>query len=96
MILAPGNLIREEDLPERIRVPETRRTAVPAFDIDEPLATVVERVKTAVEREYLRRVLRRHRGHVGHAAKHAGVNRRTLYNKMQTLGLRREDFRRER
>jgi len=27
------------------------------------------------------------------AADHAGLNRRTLYNKMQSHGLRREDFR---
>ena len=44
-------------------------------------------------REYLRRVLKRYAGHLGKTAAHAGLNRRTLYNKMLAHGLRREDFR---
>ena len=70
-----------------------KKPSLPSFDIDEPLPTVVERMRGAVEREYLRRVLRKYRGHVGRVSEHAGLNRRTLYNKMQIYGLRREDFR---
>jgi DNA-binding NtrC family response regulator len=93
IILTSGPTISEADLPERLRRAEARRTAVPTFDLDEPLFEVVQRVSGAVEREYLRRLLRRYKGHLGRAAEHAGVNRRTLYSKMQTHGLRREDFR---
>jgi two-component system NtrC family response regulator len=85
--------VTEGDLPERVRRAETRRTAVPAFDADETLAAVLTRVHGAVEREYLKRVLKRYRGHIGRTSKHAGLNRRTLYNKMQVYGLKREDFR---
>ncbi len=42
---------------------------------------------------HLRRVLRKYRGHMGKVSEHAGLNRRTLYNKLQVHGLRREDFR---
>ena len=93
VIMAQGPGITEGDLPERLRAAEARRMAIPTFDVEEPLMTVVQRVRNAVEREYLKRVLRRYKGHLGRAAAHAGVNRRTLYNKMQLLGLRREDFR---
>ena len=93
LILTRGPELAESDLPERLRRGDARRTAVPSFDLDEPLLAVVSRVRTAVEREYLKRLLRRYEGHLGRAADHAGVNRRTLYSKMQLHGLRREDYR---
>ena len=94
VIMTRGTRISADDLPERLRRAGPRRsTSIPNFDIEEPLSNIVMRVRSAVEHEYLRRVLKRYRGHLGRAARHAGVNRRTLYNKMQTFGLRREDFR---
>ena len=93
MILTRGPELTEDDLPERLKRGEARRTTVPSFDLDEPLVAVVSRVQTAVEREYLRRLLRRYKGHLGRAAEHAGINRRTLYSKMQAHSLRRDDFR---
>jgi DNA-binding NtrC family response regulator len=93
LILTKGPQIVEADLPMRLCQDEARQVPVPAFDLEEPLLTVVSRVRDAVEREYLKRLLRRYRGHLGRAAEHAGVNRRTLYSKMQLHGLRREDFR---
>ena len=93
MILTSGPYIIESDLPERLKQVDGRRTSLPSFDVDEPLLSVIQRVRTAVEREYLKRVLRRYKGHLGQAAEHAGVNRRTLYSKMQSYDLRREDFR---
>ena len=93
IILARGPTIGESDLPERLKRGTARKTSIPSFDLDEPLLAVVGRVQNAVEAEYLKRLLRRYKGHLGRAAEHAGVNRRTLYTKMQTHGLRREDFR---
>ncbi len=93
IILTHGPRLVEADLPERLKRGELRRTSVPSFDLDEPLFAVVQRVRSAVEREYLKRLLKRYQGQLGRAAEHAGVNRRTLYSKMQTHGLRREDFR---
>jgi DNA-binding NtrC family response regulator len=93
VLMAPGPALTEKDLPERLRRPEARRTAIPSFDLDEPLEVVVDRLRSAVEREYLRKLLKRYKGHLGRASEHAGLNRRTLYNKMQVHGLKREDFR---
>ena len=93
VILTKGPEIQQEDLPDRLQHAAPRRTTVPSFSVDEPLGVVVGRMRSAVEREYLRRVLKRYRGHLGQVARHAGVNRRTLYNKMQALELRRDDFR---
>jgi DNA-binding NtrC family response regulator len=93
VILATGPLIAEKDLPERLRRGAARKFAVPSFDAEEPLTTLLGRLSSAVEREYLKRVLRKYHGHVGRTAEHSGLNRRTLYNKMREHGLRREDFR---
>jgi DNA-binding NtrC family response regulator len=92
VILAPGAGVTEADLPERVRRAEVRRTSVPSFDVEERLSTVLHRVSSAVEREYLKRVLKRFRGHLGRTSQHSGLNRRTLYNRMQAHGLKREDF----
>jgi len=93
VILASGPEILEKDLPERLRRGAARKVAIPTFDAEETLDGVLSRLSTSVEREYLKRVLRKYRGHLGKASEHAGLNRRTLYNKMRLHGLRREDFR---
>jgi len=93
VILAAGPEILEKDLPERLRRGSARKVAIPTFDAEETLEGVLSRLSTSVEREYLKRVLRKYRGHLGKAAEHAGLNRRTLYNKMRLHALRREDFR---
>ena len=64
-------------------------TEAHTFDLEDTLPTVISRMRTAVEREYLSRVLRRYGGHLGKVSEHAGLNRRTLYNKMQVHGLKR-------
>jgi len=93
VILAAGPRIGERDLPDRLRRAVPKKATVPSFDADDTLDAVLSRLNTSVEREYLRRVLKRYAGHLGKTAEHAGLNRRTLYNKMQAYGLRREDFR---
>jgi DNA-binding NtrC family response regulator len=93
VILTAGTSVRERDLPPRIRRGRQAATPLPAFDVSEPLPEVVRRIQTAVEREYLKRVLRRYRGHVGKVSEHAGLSRRALYNKLQRHGLKREDYR---
>jgi DNA-binding NtrC family response regulator len=93
VILTTGPLVHERDLPERLKRAASRKTPVPNFDVDETLESVIGRIAQAVEREYLRRVLRKYHGHIAQTAQHAGLNRRTLYNKMRVYGLKRDDFR---
>jgi DNA-binding NtrC family response regulator len=93
VIMASGTHIQEKDFPERMRRQSARKPALPTFDAEDTLDAVLHRLRGAVEREYLKRVLRKYQGHLGRTADHAGLNRRTLYNKMQSHGLRKEDFR---
>ena len=48
VIMTQGPFISEADFPERLRRAQAKRTAIPSFDLDEPLPTVVERLRTAV------------------------------------------------
>jgi DNA-binding NtrC family response regulator len=93
VIMATGPLVGEKDVPERLKRAASRKTPVPSFDTDETLESVIGRISQAVEREYLRRVLRKYHGHIARTAEHAGLNRRTLYNKMRVYNLKRDEFR---
>jgi two-component system response regulator AtoC len=46
-----------------------------------------------LEREYLRQLLESTKGHIGQTAKLAGMQPRSLFDKMKKHGLRKEDFR---
>lgn len=74
----------------------SRRLASASHVVDTtlPLLTMRERAVRELERDYLVRVLTEERGHLGATARRAGVNAKTLYEKMRAYGLRKEDFRR--
>jgi DNA-binding NtrC family response regulator len=59
-----------------------------------PLAEARARIVEAFERRYLARRLEETGGRIGAAAARAGVDPRTLYNKMREYRVRKEDFRR--
>ena len=62
-----------------------------SFDL--PLPEARTAVVDEYEREYLRRLLEQTGGRVGEAARLAGVDERTLHNKMRRHRLRKETFR---
>ncbi len=62
--------------------------------LDKPLREARRAVLDAFEREYIVAQLRETRGRVGEAARRAGITPRSLFDKMQLYGLRKEDFKR--
>jgi two-component system, NtrC family, response regulator AtoC len=62
-------------------------------DMDAPLLEARAALTDRFEREYLVRLLQKHRGKVGEVARAAGIAERNLYEKMKQLGLSREDYR---
>lgn len=74
------------------------RGALGALGLDEgalerPLPEVRDELVDRLERKYLSHILDRYEGRVGEVARHAGIDPRTLYNKMQDYGLRKERYR---
>jgi DNA-binding NtrC family response regulator len=105
VLLSEGPRVDLTDLPPEIcgPGPGRDRSAAPPPEgagvwdgsLEQPLDAARQVVVARFEREYLVRLLTRHRGNVGRTAREAGIDPRTLYNKMRQLGLRKEEFKNE-
>ena len=106
MLLASGGTIHPGDLPMAVRCTERASGQTPYWalldDADpapaewlrRPLKDVRNEILQRVERSYLSAMLRSTGGRVGRTAELAGIQPRTLYDKMKAYGLHKEDFRR--
>ena len=105
ILLCDNTEITLNDLPESIAgtVAESQG-AGPARDsahhlrLPEPWLTkslheVREAFLSDLERQYIEGLLIATRGRIGETAKRAGIQERSLYDKMKQFGLRKEDFR---
>jgi len=102
MLLCRGDTITPGDLPAAIRDcgPRSRPVLalpcqteeVPSEWLDRPLKDVRGAMVADLERAYLAAMLRATGGKVGEAARRAGIDPRSLYEKMQAYGLSKEDF----
>jgi DNA-binding NtrC family response regulator len=105
ILLCDDTEISLEDLPESIAgtaaaspgaglAPDSaQRIRLPAQWLAKPLREVREAFLSDVERQYIEGLLIATRGRIGEAAKRAGLQERSLYEKMKKLDLRKEDFR---
>jgi two-component system response regulator AtoC len=105
VLLANGPRLELSDLPEavrgRSRRPAPRALTPPHRPPDEgddevfdlPWAEARRRRIEPFERAYFQRLMRTSGGRVGLAAHRAGLDPRTLYDKLRALRLRKEDFR---
>ena len=107
MLLCDGEEITLRDLPATIsgvrreRMLETMlqpdveaRDAVSDEWVERPLAEVRAELLERFERAYLTKLLEATGGRIGETARRAGIQPRSLYDKMKRHGLRKEDFRR--
>jgi len=106
MLLCSGEEIMSADLPETISGAVTRARAqrvlgvptrpedVPAEWLDRPLGELRGEITRNLERSYLEAMLRETAGRIGETARRAGIQPRSLYDKMKRYRLRKEDYRR--
>jgi len=107
MLLCDAGEITVDDLPESIGRPRVGIGVPRAADRGTPVGTqcsdalcegtwrqVRERVLDTKEHEYLVCLLTATRGRIGQTAARAGMQPRSLFQKMKKHGLRKEDFRR--
>ncbi len=106
VLLASGEWITPGDLPDTLlkapgageepRIPPPRGAPDdPGELLAKPLPAARRRVVDAFEEWYLTQWLRRTGGRIGLTARHAGIDPRSLFEKMRRLGIRKEDFRLE-
>jgi DNA-binding NtrC family response regulator len=92
--LADGNELKRDDLPESV-VPRTQ-TPPPReadlLDIDRSLPDLTGELIARIEREYFTRALVQFKGNVARCARHSGLSRRSVTQKLQKYGLERRQF----
>ncbi len=90
-----GQILQADELPAAMVTGASEAAGIDPFNIDsdQPLSHTTERLLHQVERTYLHRVLKRHRGHMEATAQAAGITRRTLYTKMKSYGLEAASYR---
>ncbi len=91
--LANGPVLHRDDLPESV----APRTSTPLrgssmIDIDRPLPEVTAELIGQVEREYFTRLLTQFKGNVARCARHSGLSRRSVTQKLQKYALERSQF----
>jgi len=91
--LSDGSLLRRDDLPESV-APRTDQPprAASLLDIERTLPDLTGDLIGRVEREYFVRLLSQYQGNVARCARHSGLSRRSVTQKLQKYGLERAAF----
>jgi DNA-binding NtrC family response regulator len=90
-----GSTLRREHLPATIAPPAPRRgTACTLIDTDRRLPDLTDDLVGQVEREYFLRLLSEYQGNVARCARHSGLSRRSVTQKLHKYGLERIRFKR--
>jgi two-component system NtrC family response regulator len=94
VIQCNGDELRADALPPEIARRSGPSEPTGALYVDEnvPLDTLLSRATAQIQREYLHKLLTRHRGHMERTSAAAGLTRRTLYTRMRELGLDTRDY----
>jgi DNA-binding NtrC family response regulator len=101
VLLCESGVIGAADLPDQIA--ESKVPAIPSRPdsdlfpvqlLDQPIREARQVLVSEFEKAYLTRLLELTNGRVGETARRAGIEPRSLFEKMRRYGLRKEDFRR--
>ncbi len=86
-ITAREDLIEPRHLPAELRKGRGTRRSALAVDLARPLPDQLAELAAHFEERYLRRALKRTRGHVGRCAKLSGLSRRSISSKIAQYGI---------
>ena len=91
--MADGSVIHRDSLPATV-APRRGRTGRegPLIDVERPLPEQTEDLVARVERDYLGQLLSRYRGNVARCARHSGLSRRSVAQKLLKHSLDRSTF----
>jgi DNA-binding NtrC family response regulator len=95
VITRSGQRVEKEHLPNDMTGGSKIPRSTGGFHIDDSLSlrSNTERAVQQIEKVYLHRILKSHKGRLEPTAKAAGMTRRTLYSKMKQYGLNAHDYR---
>ncbi len=92
--MAEGTVIHRDALPATV-APRARKSSNnhhPLIDIESPLPDLTNQLIGKVERDYFTRLLVRYKGNVARCAKHSGLSRRSVTQKLAKYELDRTRF----
>ncbi len=93
-VTSHDNMIQVENLPPDLLAP--RKSQQPFhIDLNKPLMDIVKDAVAQIERQYIRRALKKTRGHVGQCAKICGLSRRSITSKIAEYKLDKTVFKNE-
>ena len=93
-VTSRDDVIRPENLPAEILKPSRPRYQLPV-DLKRPLTEQLTELTAAFEERYLRRALKRTRGHIGRTAHLTGLSRRTITDKIALYQIDKSEFKQE-
>ena len=96
IIFCRGGIVEPEDLPREVAGADGdgRAAAGPlAWRPEDDFATAKKKVVERFEREILTAALHEHGGNISQAARHLGLHRQNLQQKLHELGIEAEEFR---
>jgi DNA-binding NtrC family response regulator len=85
-LTARDGVIRPENLPPDLSRPPAQKSGL-SVDLSRPLPDQLAELTSAFEERYLRRALKRCRGHIGRCAKLSGLSRRSISNKVSQFNI---------
>jgi two-component system response regulator AtoC len=97
-VTARGSVIQPENLPFELATPSppgpSSRAVDPAMPIDlsRPLPAQLAEITADFEQRYLRRALKRARGHIGQCAKISGLSRRSITAKVSQYNIDTSEY----
>jgi DNA-binding NtrC family response regulator len=83
--------IRVENLPAEILAPGRPHVQLPV-DLSRPLTEQLAELTAAFEERFLRRALKKSRGHIGRTAHVTGLSRRTITEKLTLYQIDKTEF----
>jgi len=92
LVLLDGDMIEPEDIPADIRNGMALRVVPLPAAPQKAIPVDYKEARGQFETDYLRELLERTGGSVSEAARISGVSRRNLYEKLERLGIRPEEF----
>jgi DNA-binding NtrC family response regulator len=90
-VTSKDDTIRPENLPPELLKPAPSRSAYP-IDLSRPLSEQLPEVVASFEERYIRRALKRTRGHVGRCARICGISRRSMTAKIAQYNIDKSSF----
>jgi DNA-binding NtrC family response regulator len=92
--IARGEAIEPSDLPSHVL---QARNPNPTWkvDLDRKLPELLHEATAELEKQYLRRALKRSRGNVGKCARICGLSRRSISAKLAEYGINKDEFKRD-